>query len=100
MDTIRDQKQKKKESEPTLEKQSQDNITKDLGDKFYYLNGELIEIADDLLDLPEFDYDNPEMKAWMDEEDAEFRRKFPNLTHEEAGKKIDRILAELAEKAE
>lgn len=43
--------------------------------------------------------DNTEMKAWMEQEEARFRKKFPNITRDEAIAIVDRIIAEDEKKA-
>lgn len=43
-------------------------------------------MAEDLKNLPEIDYNDPDVQKWWKEEEKEFKKKYPNLTHEEAMK--------------
>jgi hypothetical protein len=72
MDTIRDPKMKKNESVKTLRKQSQDNPI-----------DALIETPPDLNDLPEVDYNDPNVIAWLKEVEEDRLKKYGRLTAEE-----------------
>jgi hypothetical protein len=52
-------------------------------------------MSDDLKDLPEIDYENPDTKKWIKQEDDAFRNRHPNLTYEEASKSIDKRISKL-----
>jgi hypothetical protein len=81
MDTTRDSKQKKKENAHGSEKPSQDNTFD-------------ADMPADLIDMPEFDENDPDMKAWMDGELERQRKFFAGTTHEEAMAAVDKIIAE------
>ncbi|OGQ33473.1 MAG: hypothetical protein A3F16_08745 [Deltaproteobacteria bacterium RIFCSPHIGHO2_12_FULL_43_9] len=55
-------------------------------------------MAEDLRDLPEIDYNDPDVKKWWKEEEGEFRRRHPNLTHEEAMKIAEENLKKIRKK--
>src|SRR5258708_2299913 len=76
MDTIRETKRKKRKSGHGSAKPSQDNIID-------------ADMPADLIDMPEFDENDPDMKAWMDEELARQRKFFEGVTHEEAMATMD-----------
>ena len=91
MDTTTNLKKKRKESERGSGKQCHDNITENIerngtDDFTVIIEGEKYEMAEDLKDLPEIDYNDPDVKKWLEEEEKEFKKKHPNLTHEEAMK--------------
>lgn len=91
MDTIQNRKLKKRDYEHGLEKSSLDSITTDLEndeDFSVIVDGKVITMAPDLKDLPEIDYDDPDVQKWLKEEDEKFREKFPNLTHAEVMEKV------------
>ncbi len=88
MDTTKDRKRKNDELELGLQKSSHANTTDDLesddlGDTIV-LNGEVIQVAPDLKNLPEIDETDPEVQKWMAEEEKKYREKFPNITRQEA----------------
>jgi tRNA U55 pseudouridine synthase TruB len=70
-------------------KQSRDNTTTSSKSDGYMLNGEWIEMASDLKDLPEIDYNDPDVQKWREETQAEWKKKNPNLTHEELIKSVE-----------
>lgn len=79
---------KRKESEHGSEKSIQGNRTgaskkRRLADDEIEVNGEIIKMAEDLKDLPEIDYDDPEVKEWMAEEQARSIRLYGRMTSEE-----------------
>lgn len=100
MDISQDPNKKKKGSELDSERSSQDSLISDSRNAdpldTIEIDGQVIRVADDLKGLPEFDYDDPENKKWIEEEDAAFRRRHPHLTYEEATRNIEKRLAELA----
>lgn len=55
-------------------------------------------MAKDLKDLPEIDYNDPNVQKWWKEEEEEFRKKHPNLTHEEAMKIAEKNLKKINKK--
>ncbi len=80
MDTIRDSKQKRNEKGHGSAKPSHDNTIEPA-------------MADDLKDLPEFDENNPEMKAWMEKEEARQKQSLATTTREDAIAFVDQLLA-------
>jgi hypothetical protein len=58
------------------------------------LNGEWIEMASDLKNLPEIDYNDPQVQKWMEETQAEWKKRHPNLTHEELIKSVEKKIRE------
>lgn len=47
------------------------------------LSGEKIKIADDLRNLPEFDWDDPKNQKWAQEEEQRFKDVYGRISHEE-----------------
>ena len=86
MDTTQDQKAPKRKSGPGLEKSSLGKATK--GSKsderpFIVIDGKLITMEEDLVDLPEADYDDPEIQAMIQEDLDRWEKKFGRLTSEQ-----------------
>lgn len=89
MDISQDLNQQKRQTEHGLEKLSQDNIalqtdnstltqgTIERDDKAYLM-------PDDLNDLEEIDYNEPNVKIWLEKEKVESLQKYGKLTAEEA----------------
>ena len=46
-------------------------------------NGEMIEIPDDVKNLPEFDWDNPKNQEWLAKEEEQNIRRYGKLTTEQ-----------------
>lgn len=90
MDISRDLRKRKKEPEPTSEKPFQDSLTEELGNGEYFHNGKRVTPADDLKDLPEVDYNDPEVKKWIAETEERWRKNNPHLTHPELIEAVDR----------
>ncbi|MBI4042448.1 MAG: hypothetical protein HY391_03120 [Deltaproteobacteria bacterium] len=92
MVTTQNQKRKSAKPELGLQKSSHANTigdleSDDLSDTIL-LNGEVIQVAPDLKDLPEIDETDPEVQKWMEEEDKKYREKFPNITRQEAYERV------------
>lgn len=83
MDIIRDLKLRRKRNEPGSEKRSPDNTS---------TGTEENEMAEDLRDLPEFDYENPEMKVWMEQEEARQRQTLANVKREDVVAFVDQLV--------
>ena len=93
MDIIRNQKSEKKKSARTSEKLSRDNTDPKINDDTYTLDdGRTIEMAPDLKNLPEFDWDDPQQRKWAEEQLEKWKKKNPKLTQEEVDRRIDEIL--------
>lgn len=58
-----------------MERSSPGNITDDTKSNDWGM-------AIDLKHLPEINYDDPDVQKWMDQEQARWRKRHPNLTHE------------------
>lgn len=96
MDTIQDQKKRKRKLDHGSEKSSQDSITGSLRRNEIKVDGEIFKMADDLDILPEIDYEDKKTQEWVNQEDQAFRNRHPRLTYEEATYKINqKILEEL-----
>lgn len=103
MDITRNQKVKRREPDSGLRKRSQGNTTSNtkkdnVDDYSIIIDGKKYEMAEDLRDLPEIDYNDPDVKKWWKEEEGEFRRRHPNLTHEEAMKIAEENLKKIRKK--
>lgn len=83
MDTSQNQDQKKNESEFISAKQSHDNTIRNLKSDGYHLNGKWISVSPDLKNLPEIDYQDPAVQAWIEEIEADRKKRGPKLTHKE-----------------
>lgn len=84
MDITHDLKRKRRKSEPTSEKRSPDNTTDASKEgNGYFADGEWIEMAADLKDMPEIDYNDPEVQKWMEETEIRWKKNNPTLTHDE-----------------
>ena len=113
MDTTVDPKRKKKGSAHGLEKSSRAKLTIDIKNDERFvtmINGEVIMMAEDLVNLPEADYDDPFIQKMIKEDLNQREKKFGRLTTEdveEIGRTKDEILkkfpnlapSEAAEKA-
>ncbi len=89
MDIIHDLNRKKKKSEHTSARLSQGKATGSLKDDEYMLNGEIIKMAPDLKDLPEFNCDDPASQAWTEASEQRFKDKYGKITHEEMCRLIE-----------
>lgn len=102
MDTIQEANKKRKRLESGLEKSSPvrpitDSKKDELSEDEIEVNGKIIKMADDLKSLPEIDYQDPKIKKQLEQEDAEFCKRHPNLTYEEAERMINKRINELTE---
>lgn len=76
-----------------MEKRSRDNTAQKTNKDTYTLDdGRVVQMAPDLKDLPEFDWDDPDQKKWAEEQLEKWRKKEPNLTSEELDRRVDALL--------
>lgn len=80
MDISHDLKKPKEKSEHGLEKQSRANTAPETVE----VDGKIYKMPEDLKNLEEINYDDPDVKKWLAEQEAESIRLYGKLTCEEA----------------
>ena len=88
MDISHDLKKQKRKAEHGLEKLSQNNIAPQTDNSCFTegvieVGGKVYRMPDDLNDLKEIDYSDPDVKIWIEKEKAESIQKYGNITTEE-----------------